>query len=51
MDCCEGVTIACGIYLLAEEEKRQKTKTLNSYSVASMRRGKRISHSVWTFET
>jgi hypothetical protein len=27
MDCCEeDVIIACGLYLLAEEEKRKKTK-------------------------
>jgi hypothetical protein len=31
MDCCEDeVIIACGLYLLAEEEKKKKTKILDS---------------------
>jgi hypothetical protein len=31
MDRCEeDVVIACGLYLLVEEEKRKKTKTLDS---------------------
>jgi hypothetical protein len=53
MDRCEvDVIIACGPYLLAEEEKRKKkqTKTLDSKSVSSKRRGRRISHPVWTSE-
>jgi hypothetical protein len=28
--CEEDVIIACGLYLLAEEEKRKKTKTVGS---------------------
>jgi hypothetical protein len=53
MDRCEeDVIIACGLYLLAEEEKRKKKppKILDSYGVPSKRRGRRILHSVWTFE-
>jgi hypothetical protein len=48
--CEEDVITVCGLYLLVEEKKRKKTKILNSEGVPSKRRGRRISHSVWTFE-
>jgi hypothetical protein len=41
MDCCEeDVIIACGLYLLAEEEKKKNW----IHSVSSKRRERRISH-------
>jgi hypothetical protein len=49
--CEEDVNIACGLYLLVEEEKLKKNpKILDSYGVPCKRRGRKISHSVWTFE-
>jgi len=48
MDPCEkDVITACGLYLLAE---KKKPKMLDSYSVSSKRRGRRISQSVWSLK-
>jgi hypothetical protein len=47
MDRCEGnVIIAFGVFLV---EEKKKTKYW-IHSVPSKRRGRRISHYVWTFE-
>jgi hypothetical protein len=46
MDRCEeDVIVACGLYLLAEEEMIKKKKILDSSSVSSKKRGRKFSHS------